>query len=99
MSGQWYLIYRYRWAGKDLKREPLPVDGVYASHPDAAIQVAATRNDYRSDERFAAVWCSTVEQVIRACELDDAKQACNWWTAQEFAEFMRLPTYQETRTR
>jgi hypothetical protein len=93
MSCQWYLIYRYRWMGTVMVREPNPIDGVYASHADAAVQVAATRNDYRTDERLNAVFCSTAPQRVLASELD-GRHTCDWWSRTDFIDWMCQPAYE-----
>ena len=99
MSGQWYLIYRYRWVGVDLVIGRDAIDGVYAVHADAAIIIAAGRNDYRTDERFnavferlKAVFCSTVAQRLLASDLD-GRHSCDWWSRTDFADWMRQPAY------
>ena len=100
MSGQWYLIYRCRWVGHNLVRSRRPIDGVYASYADAAIQIAASRNDYKTEWIMQASFCTTVEQRMQATELND-RHTCIWWTRSEFIDFMRIPVfkgnYQEKR--
>jgi hypothetical protein len=91
-SGQWYLIYRYRWQGVDMIREREPIDGVYASYADAAVQVALTRNDYRTDERLNAVFCATAPQRVKASDLD-GRHTCDWWCRTDFIDWMCQPAF------
>jgi len=100
MSGQWYLIYRYRWIGLNLVRDREPIDGVFASHADAAVQIAAGRNEYKTDARLNwfgpmalnAVFCVTAPQRVRASDLD-CRHTCYWWSRTDFADWMKLPAY------
>jgi len=96
MNGQWYLIYRYRWVGKELVRERDPIDGVHAAFADAAIQIAATRNDHRTDETFNAAFCTTVAQRMQAADLD-GRHTCKWWSRTEFIDWMCQPAYDDSR--
>ena len=91
-SGQWYLIYRYRWSGSKLKIEQWPVDGVFATSSDAAIESALSRINHRTDEHFAAEWCSTAPQRQMAHELD-GRHCCDWWCRTDFIDWMCQPTY------
>ncbi len=105
MSGQWYLIYRYRWVGKKLVRDNYPIDGAFASNPDAAVQIAAARNDYPVDQRhntvfssLNAIFCSTSPQKVRASDLD-ARHTYDWWLVVDFVEWMNQPAFEGNQDR
>lgn len=91
-SGQWYLVYRYRWQGKRLVQEKYPCDGCFASNTEAAEDVAASRVDYRSDEELVAVYCKNEYQRQLASDLD-GRHVCEWWSQNEFLDNMIGPTY------
>lgn len=94
VKGVWYLVYRYRWEGQDLVRDPNPIDGVLANNANHAIQIAASRNDIK-DGRFNgaglnAVFCTTVASRMAASDLSD-RHTCDWWSQKEFVEWMLQP--------
>lgn len=94
MNATWYLIYLYYFDDHgNLRKLKRPVDGVNCVGPDTAIEIAASRNDYRVDEHFRAEWCSTVTQRIQASELD-GRHTCDWWSKADFVQYMKEHSFQ-----
>ena len=91
-SGQWYLVYRYRWEGKRLVQEKYPCDACFAAHTEAAEEVASSRVDYRTDEELVAVWCKSEYQRQLASDLN-GRHVCEWWSRDEFLNNMIGPAY------
>ena len=91
-SGQWYLVYRYKWVGKRLVKESRPCDGVFASCTGAAESIACTRVDYRTDEELIAVFCNTLHERQTASDLN-GRHVCEWWSRDEFLDNMIGPAY------
>lgn len=96
----WYLVYRCRWVGEDLVRDRDPLDGVRASHQDAAVRIASARNDWIGDDLLKqagpaalhAVCCVTAPQRVLASDLD-GRHEVTWMSVKEFADWMRQPAY------
>jgi hypothetical protein len=90
---KWYLIYRFRWVGKELHKERHPIDGVYATHRDQAAQIAATRNDYRRDEKLVPQFCYTAHERQLASDLDGRHSVGDWWSRTDFIDWMCQPAF------
>ncbi len=73
-------------------RDRDPIDGVYAPMADKAVEVAAGRNDHRTDEELEAVFCYYAPERQLASELD-GRHACDWWSLTDFIDYMCQPAY------